>query len=346
MNHFPTNLLLLLTAVVLPLNIAAAQVFPPTAQTKSNDSDPVADADFYLKKSETQIAELQTFVDSLRTKNDLQQFPYRPVMFSKRYVQQAAHTLGLAENQIDQLPDNTHGDKRYLHKRLSRRLRHLRNYLQAARTSLQASLEPKAFPNLKSDAVRLRGIGMMLANLDSFETDPQLAATIHRQLPAAQQEADRVAAKYDLLIQQETIAGLQLAGLVRYFDSKRKSFEAIAKQKQQALPPQNQNTDQNQNPIAHPTDNYTGDDRKELLTTVALSAGDPKSATTRIPANRWKRQTYWQYKQQQWREIDQSVLTAYSLPHKTTNQQSTRWQAFQLVKDHLNDDAISVRREP
>ena len=76
----------------------------------------------------------------------------------------------------------------------------------------------------------------MLANIDAFETDPELAATIVEQLPAARQEANRIAIKYDLLVQQETIAGLQLAGLDRYFDSKRKSFEAIVKQQQQTLP--------------------------------------------------------------------------------------------------------------
>ena len=104
------------------------------------------------------------------------------------------------------------------------------------RTSLQASLNPKAFPELKADAVRFRGLGMMVANVDAFETDPELAAIIVEQLPAAQLEAERIANKYDLLVQQETIAGLQLAGLERYFTSKRKSFEAIVKQKRRALP--------------------------------------------------------------------------------------------------------------
>ena len=73
MNYYSTNLLLLLTitTTTLSLNAAAAQqVFPPIAQSKSDDSDPVADTDFYLQKSETQIAELQAFVDSLKKKNN------------------------------------------------------------------------------------------------------------------------------------------------------------------------------------------------------------------------------------------------------------------------------------
>ena len=41
-----------------------------------------------------------------------------------------------------------------------------------------------------------------------------------------------------MLIRQETTAGIQLAGLDRYFQSKRKSFLAVAKQNQQALPQQ------------------------------------------------------------------------------------------------------------
>jgi len=76
---------------------------------------------------------------------------------------------------------------------------------------------------------------MMLANVDSFQTDPDLAATIFHQLPVAQREADRIVNKYDDLI------GIQLAGLSRYFASKRKSFEAIASQQQQSLRPQIKN---------------------------------------------------------------------------------------------------------
>ena len=109
MNHYTTNLLLLLTiaATALSLNTATAQqVFPPIAQSKSDDSDPVADTDFYLQKSETQIAELRAFVDSLKKKNNLQEFPYRPVMFSIVDVRQAFHTLGLAKDQIEQLPNH------------------------------------------------------------------------------------------------------------------------------------------------------------------------------------------------------------------------------------------------
>ena len=78
----------------------------------------------------------------------------------------------------------------------------------------------------------------MLANLDSFKTDPTLAASIYRQLPFAEQEVDLLKAQYDLLIGQKTIPGTQLAGLDRYFQSKRNSFLAVAKQNQLALPQQ------------------------------------------------------------------------------------------------------------
>ena len=103
---------------------------------------------------------------------------------------------------------------------------------------MRASLDPNAFFNLKADAARFREFGVMLANLNSFKTDPTLAAAIYRQLPSTQQEVDRLKAEYELLIRQETTAGIQLAGLDRYFQSKRKSFLAVAKQNQQALPQQ------------------------------------------------------------------------------------------------------------
>ena len=241
MNYYSTNLLLLLTitTTTLSLNAAAAQqVFPPIAQSKSDDSDPVADTDFYLQKSETQIAELRAFVDSLKKKNNLQEFPYRPVMFSIVDVRQAFHTLGLAKDQIEQLPDHIRGTKRTMYKRQTRQLQRLDNYLETARTGLWDSLDPQAFPNLKADAVRFRGLGIMLANLDSFKTDPTLAAAIFRQLPFAEQEVDLLKVQYDLLIRQKTTPGIQLTGLDRYFQSKRKSFLAIAKQNQQALPQQ------------------------------------------------------------------------------------------------------------
>ena len=241
MNHYSTNLLLLLTiaATTLSLNTTAAQqVFPPIALSKSNDSDPVADTDFYLQKSEIQIAELQTFVNSLRKKNNLKEFPYRPVIFSSRDVRQAFHTLGLAKDQIEQLPDHISGTKLTMYKRQTRQLQRLNNYLETARTRLWDSLDPQAFPDLKADAVRFRGLGIMLANLDSFKTDPTLAAAIYRQLPFAEQEVDLLKIQYDLLIRQKTTPGIQLTGLDRYFQSKRKSFLAIAKQNQQALPQQ------------------------------------------------------------------------------------------------------------
>ena len=227
----------------MPLNTAAAQkVFPPIVQSKSDDSNPIADADFYLQKSKTQITELQAFVDSLQKKNNLQEFPYRPVMFSKRDVRQAYHTLSQANDQIKQLPDHIGGIKQQTHKRLTLKLQRLDNYLETVRTGLEASLDLQAFPDLKADAVRFRGLGIMLANLDSFKTDPTLAATIYRQLPIAKEEVTRQMVEYDLLIRQETIPGIQLTGLDRYFQSKRKSFLAIAKQNQQALPQQIKNS--------------------------------------------------------------------------------------------------------
>ena len=241
MNHYSTNLLLLLTiaATTLLVNTAAAQqVFPPIAQSKSDDSDPVADADFYLQKSKTQIAELQAFVDSLKKKNNLLEFPYRPVVFSIRDVRHAFQTLSQANDQIKRLPKHVGKIKILMHQRLTRQLQRLDNYLKTVRTSLRASLDPNAFFNLKADAARFREFGVMLANLNSFKTDPTLAAAIYRQLPSTQQEVDRLKAEYDLLIRQETTAGIQLAGLDRYFQSKRNSFLAVAKQNQQALPQQ------------------------------------------------------------------------------------------------------------
>ena len=138
MNHYSTNLLLLLTiaATTLLVNTAAAQqVFPPIAQSKSDDSDPVADADFYLQKSKTQIAELQAFVDSLKKKNNLLEFPYRPVVFSIRDVRHAFQTLSQANDQIKRLPKHVGKIKILMHQRLTRQLQRLDNYLKTVRTS-------------------------------------------------------------------------------------------------------------------------------------------------------------------------------------------------------------------
>ena len=239
MNHHLsiTKLPLLIVAVaMLPLNFADGQAQPPVAPAPTVDSDPATDADFYLDKAAAKITEIQTFVDSIKTNTDLRQYPFRSVAYSQRDAGQAFETLKLAKTQIDLLSDVANADKLRRHRQLSRRASRLAKYLKSIRTSLQFSLDPSAFPALRADAARFRGIGMMLANTDSFESDPQLAATILKQLPAAQQEANRIAAKYDLLIQQRTIAGMQLAGLERYFESKRKSFEAIVKQQQQILP--------------------------------------------------------------------------------------------------------------
>ena len=240
MSHHPTtNLILLIIAIAaLPLKSGVAQNLSPVVQAKNDASDPVTDADFYLQKSVAKIAELQTFVNSLRSKSSLRQLPYRPVMLSKRDVKQAFYTLDLAKVEIDQLPDHIRAGQLRQYQQLKRQAEQLKQYLTVARTGIQAVLDPKGFPDLKADAVRFREIGTMLANIDSFKTDPDLAATIFRQLPIAQKEADRIVAKYDLLIQQRTIAGIQLTGLNRYFASKRKSFEAIAKQQLLILPPQ------------------------------------------------------------------------------------------------------------
>ena len=227
--------LVIFALATLPLNFAHAQS-PPAAATPTDKSDPATDADFYLDKAAGKIGELRTFVDSLRNKTDLQQLPFRPMMFSKRDVDQARQTLKLAKAQIDLLSADANADRLQRHWRLLRQAERLENYLSQVRIGLMMSLNPREFPDLKADAVRFRGIGLTLANIDAFESDPQLAATIVSQLPAAQQEVNRITAKYDLLIQQETIAGLQLAGLKRYFESKRKSFDAIAKQQQQILP--------------------------------------------------------------------------------------------------------------
>ena len=232
-----TKLLLWIFAIsVLPLSSVVGQVLPPVAPPQSIESDPATDADFYLDKAAAKIAEIKTFAQSLGSKTNSQSYPFRPIVFSKRDTKQAIHTLEMAKDQIDRLPDDQRIARLRRHRRLSQQARRWSNYLTAVRTSLQASLSPKTFPNLKTDAVRFRGLGVMLANIDSFETDPELAAAIIEQLPAARLEANRIAIKYDSLVQQETIAGLQLAGLDRYFESKRKSFEAIVKQQQQTLP--------------------------------------------------------------------------------------------------------------
>ena len=242
---------------------------------------------------------------------------------------------------------------------------------------------------------------MTLANVASFQTDPDLAVTIFRQLPVAQQEADRIVNKYDILIKQRTIAGIQLAGLSRYFASKRKSFEAIASQQQQSLRPQiknnleqiakqlrrqGQGTGSNKELIGlrdqiqkvdtdlklltaidpqaldltlslrkklidlqarlqktEPSDNYAGDDRHELLTTFSPMAAKLDLANLRIPAKNWTRRSYWQYNDEQWLKVDQSVLTVFVLPSKNVSQAATSgWLQYRLTKDHLDDDTISI----
>ena len=237
MNHLATTILLLwvFAATTIPLNIAGAQN-SPVESTQTAAADPATDADFYLQKAATKVAELRTFVESFRNKTDIQQVPFRPIVYSKRDIEQARATLKLAKAQIDQLPDDVNAGRDQKYRRLSRQTQRLDNYLTVIRTDLLTSLNPKAFPDLKTDAVRFRGLGTMLANIDSFDSDPELAATILKQLPAARQEANRITTKYDLLIQQETVAGLQLAGLERYFESKRKSFEAVAMQQREVLP--------------------------------------------------------------------------------------------------------------
>lgn len=400
MSHHPTtNLILLIIAIAaLPLNIGVAQNVSPVVQTKNDVSDPVTDADFYLQKSVAKIAELQTFVNSLRSKSSLRQLPYRPVMLSKRDVKQAFYTLDLAKVEIDQLPDHIRAGQLRQYQQLKRQAEQLKQYLTVARTGVQAVLDPKGFPDLKADAVRFRGIGMTLANVDSFQTDPDLAATIFRQLPVAQQEADRIVNKYDILIKQRTIAGIQLAGLSRYFASKRKSFEAIASQQQQSLRPQiknnleqiakqlprqGQGTGSNKELIGlrdqiqrvdtdlkllktidpqaldltlsllidlqarlqktEPSNNYVGDDRDDLITAFSPMAAKLDLANLRIPAKNWTRRSYWQYNDEQWLKVDQSVLTVFVLPSKNVSQAATSgWLQYRLTKDHLDDDTISI----
>ena len=403
MSHHPTtNLILLIIAIAaLPLNIGVAQNVSPVVQTKNDVSDPVTDADFYLQKSVAKITELQTFVNSLRSKSSLRQLPYRPVMLSKRDVKQAFYTLDLAKVEIDQLPDHIRAGQLRQYQQLKRQAEQLKQYLTVARTGAQAVLDPKGFPDLKADAVRFRGIGMTLANVDSFQTDPDLAATIFRQLPVAQQEADRIVNKYDILIKQRTIAGIQLAGLSRYFASKRKSFEAIASQQQQSLRPQiknnleqiakqlrrqGQGTGSNKELIGlrdqiqkvdtdlkllktidpqaldltlslrkklidlqarlqktEPSNNYVGDDRDDLITAFSPMAAKLDLANLRIPAKNWTRRSYWQYNDEQWLKVDQSVLTVFVLPSKNVSQAATSgWLQYRLTKDHLDDDTIFI----
>ena len=412
MSHLLTTrfLLLIFAAAILSLNFSVAAQPPQSTSPPQNDkSDPAADADFYLDKATTKIAQLQTFAESLRNEIDLRRVPFRPVVFSKRDIAQARATLELAKAQISQLPENVNANRRRSYQRLLRQIQRLDSYLTMIRTSLLASLNPKAFPSLKTDALRFRGIGMMFANIDSFESDPLLAAVIVEQLPAAQQEAIRIAAKYDLLIQQETIAGMQLAGLERYFESKRKSFEAIVKQQQQDLPERIKDelaslqqtllsrserrlstptkTDSDEKPVGlhsqlrkieadiklletinpqstallmtyrkqvvdlsavvkktEPADLYVGDARDEVVRASSLWGLEIDSKNIRIPSKDWARRSYWRSRDGQWRKIDRSVLDVYLLS-KESNDAGTSWQRYLLTKDHLNSDAITVRRD-
>ena len=411
MSHLLTIHLLLLISVTatLPLNFAYSQDLPQVASTQTDTSDPAADADFYLDKATTKIAELQTFAESLRDVTDLRRAPFRPVVFSKRDVQQARATLKLAKAQISLIPERENAGRRRNYQRLLRQTQRLDNYLKMIRTSLLASLDPKAFPSLKADALRFRGFGMMFANIGSFESDPLLAAAIFKQLPAAQQEVNRIVTKYDLLIQQETIAGLQLAGLQRYFESKKKSFEAIVKQKQQDLPEQIKDelaslkltllsrserrlstptkTDSDEKPVGphsqlrnieadiklleainpqstaslmtyrkqfvdlsmvvkktEPADFYVGDVRDEVVKALSLWGLEIDLKNFRIPSKDWARRSYWRSRDGQWRKIDHSILDVYLLS-KQSNDASPSWQRFILTKDHLNNDAITARRD-
>ena len=401
--------LLILAIAILPLSFANAQSTPEVAPVQNFQPDPATDADFYLDKAAVKIAELQTFVESIRGKTGLRQYPFRPVVFSKRDTNQAFEILKLAKVQIDLVSDNTNTDRRRRHQRLSRQAVRLSTYLTRIRTSLLASLNPKAFPDLKADAARFRGIGTMFANIASFESDPQLAATLLQQLPAAQQEANRIIAKYDLLIQQETIAGLQLVGLKRYFDSKRKSFEAIVKQQQQVLPERikknlsvaskallspserrlvtSESIEEQKKQVElhrllrkieaeinlsetidpqssaslrdlrqqlvdlkvavrkiEPADVYVGEDRDDLTKLIMFTRSQPGVVNIRIPSKKWKRRTYWRFDGVQWLAIDRSILQAYLLATEA-NDASAGWQGFLLEKDHLNKDAITVRRD-
>ena len=142
MRHQPTtNLILLIFAIAaLPLKSGVAQNLSPVVQAKNDASDPVTDADFYLQKSVAKIAELHSFVDSLRSKTSLRQLPYRPVMLSKRDVKQAFYTLELAKAEIDLLPDHIRAGQLRQYQQLKRQAEQLKQYLTVARTGVQACL--------------------------------------------------------------------------------------------------------------------------------------------------------------------------------------------------------------
>ena len=106
MNDLSTIKLLLwiFAMTALRIGIAGGQTLTPIAPPASVVSDPASDADFYLNKAAVKIAEIRTFVDSIKNETELRQMPFRPVLFSKRDVQQAFQTLKLAKAQIDLLP--------------------------------------------------------------------------------------------------------------------------------------------------------------------------------------------------------------------------------------------------
>jgi len=167
---------------------------------------------------------------------DKKSIDFRLVLQGMQTVGEARRKLGFAGESIAQLPADGRGVAEAVaqQKTLAARIDAADKILVPLNTQLQATVDIGNYPDFNDDRKRLNELTIMF-DPALIESQKSMAVEVINQADAARQERNRIVAKYDDLIQQDTDAGRQIKGSAEYFDSKYSSFaDAVGKWKQSA----------------------------------------------------------------------------------------------------------------
>lgn len=198
------------------------------------------DADFHLREMEGAAESLAKSAGQVKAAADPDRLNYADLEQAAATIERARGRKKLVDGYLKDLPPGGAGvaDVAGRTGKAAAAVDDAEKVIGPARERVRKLLDPAGYPALDEDVKRLRGLAQMVGDTRLFEGNPERAADVVKQAPAAREELARVLKAYAPLLAHEADAGKPVKAAADHLAKQLKAFDAAAAEKKKALPDQ------------------------------------------------------------------------------------------------------------
>jgi hypothetical protein len=196
------------------------------------------DAEFYLREMDGAAQFLAGVVEKVKAAKDPDQLDHRLLADAMATADKARERKKLTDGYFGQLPKDGAGVAATSGKidQAMAGVEAASKTLMPVHERLQKLVSPASYPKLEEDLARIQGLGRMLSDTQVLQQNPNRAADVVKQLPAAKEELATFGKTYGVLVTQQTDAGKRISGVTAFLTGNLATFDAAAAARRKALP--------------------------------------------------------------------------------------------------------------